>query len=171
MKIPNSDFEIRPCLSNFKFYIGQTGQKEDNPLFDFDRLQDGSELGFQFTISGLNRIYKDEESNSISFVILYYERKGQVGFKLNNIWSINLNDEDMKEAYKTFNFTITKTYLSLSENLYDMYLNYPLIKIITLYNEFKIDDLTEETLSNWMTWPQQNEILNVKIPMIPKMEE
>ena len=26
MKTPNSVGEIRPCLSNFKFYIGQTGQ-------------------------------------------------------------------------------------------------------------------------------------------------
>ncbi|WP_182477972.1 hypothetical protein [Staphylococcus simulans] len=47
MKTPNSDGEIRPCLSNFKFYIGQTGQEEDNPLLDFNRLKDGSELGIE----------------------------------------------------------------------------------------------------------------------------
>lgn len=58
MKTPNSDGEIRPCLSNFKFYIGQTGQEEDHPLLDFNRLKDGSELGIEFTVSGLNRVYK-----------------------------------------------------------------------------------------------------------------
>lgn len=41
-------------------------------------------------------------------VILYYERVGQKGFKLNNLWSVNLDDEDMKESYKTFKLTLTK---------------------------------------------------------------
>ncbi|MBA8761761.1 hypothetical protein [Staphylococcus coagulans] len=170
MKTPNSDFEIRPCLSNFKFYIGQTGQKEDNPLLDFNRLKDGSELGIEFTVSGLNRVYINDENNAISFVIIYYERVGQVGYKLNNLWSINLNENDMEFSYKTFNLTITKTYLDLADRQYDMYLNYPLIKIITLPDKFNFEELDEETLSHWMTWPHHNELLCVKLPMIPKVE-
>ena len=171
MKTPNSDGEIRPCLSNFKFYIGQTGQEEDHPLLDFNRLKDGSELGIEFTVSGLNRVYKNDESNAISMVILYYERVGQKCFKLNNLWSVNLDDEDMKESYKTFKLTLTKTYLNLVERQYDMYLNYPLIKIITLPEKFDFTELDEETLSHWMTWSQHNELLCVKIPMIPESEE
>ena len=104
-------------------------------------------------------------------VILYYERVGQKGFKLNNLWSVNLDDEDMKESYKTFKLTLTKTYLNLVERQYDMYLNYPLIKIITLPEKFDFTELDEETLSHWMTWSQHNELLCVKIPMIPESEE
>ncbi|MDU1036822.1 MAG: hypothetical protein E7A30_11745, partial [Staphylococcus sp.] len=138
---------------------------------DFNRLKDGSELGIEFTVSGLNRVYKNDESNAISMVILYYERVGQKGFKLNNLWSVNLDDEDMKESYKTFKLTLTKTYLNLVERQYDMYLNYPLIKIITLPEKFDFTELDEETLSHWMTWSQHNELLCVKIPMIPESEE
>lgn len=170
MKEPNSDFEIRPCLSNFKFYIGQTEKEENNPLLDFNKLKDGSELGIEFTVSGLNRIYISEESNAISLVIIYYEQVGKVGYKLNNLWSINLNDNDMKCSYKTFNFTITKTNIDLSAREYDMYMNYPLIKIITLPEQFNFEKIDEETLSHWMTWPHHNELLCVKLPMIRKAE-
>ncbi|NHA34006.1 hypothetical protein CD142_10790 [Staphylococcus schleiferi subsp. schleiferi] len=171
MKATNSDGEIRPCLSHFKFYIGQTGHKEDNPLLDFNRLRDGSELGIEFTISGLNRIYINDESNAISLVVLYYERVGQIGFKLNNLWSVELNDKDMKDSYKTFKISLTKVYLDLVKRKYDMYLNYPLIKIITLPGKFDFEELDEETLSHWMTWSQHNELLCAKIPMIPESEE
>lgn len=171
MKTPNSDFEVRPCISNFKFYIGQTGHKEDNPLLDFDRLKDGSELGIEFTLSGLNRIYKNEDSNAITLAILFYERIGKVGYQLNNLWSIDLDDNDMKSSYRTFNFTITKTYSDVSNKVYDMYLNYPLIKIITLHDKIDIENLDKETVSYWMSWPQQNELLNIKIPMIPSVED
>ncbi|AVO02345.1 hypothetical protein A9958_07995 [Staphylococcus simulans] len=171
MKTPNSDGEIRPCLSNFKFYIGQTGQEEDNPLLDFNRLKDGSELGIEFTVSGLNRIYINDESNAISLVVLYYERVGQIGFKLNNLWSVELNDKDMKDSYKTFKISLAKVYLDLVKRKYDMYLNYPLIKIITLPGKFDFEKLDEETLSHWMTWSHHNELLCAKIPMIPESEE
>lgn len=33
-----------------------------------------------------------------------------------------------------------------------------------------VNALDENTLSNWMTWSQHNELLCVKIPMIPKAD-
>ena len=171
IKATNSDGEIRPCLSHFKFYIGQTGHKEDNPLLDFNRLKDGSELGFEFTISGLNRVLTNDDDNNISLIILYYERVGQVGFKVNNLWGIHLDKEDMKNSYKTYRLTLTKTYLDLAERQCDMYLNYPLVKIMAFQGQLDVNALDENTLSNWMTWSQHNELLCVKIPMIPKAED
>ena len=46
-----------------------------------------------------------------------------------------------------------------------------IIKIITLPEKFDFTELDEETLSHWMTWSQHNELLCVKIPMIPESEE
>ena len=107
MQPPNSDFEIRPCLSEYHFYTNN-GKK----IIDFNELQFGDQLGIEFTLSGLDRIYKNDNDNRISIVVVFYERVGQLGFRLHNIWALYL--------------------------------------------------------ANLIAIPQHNEILDVKIPMIPK---
>lgn len=169
MELPNSDIEIRPTLSSYNFYIGQTGKPEHNPLYNFDLLYGGAELGFSFTLSGLNRVNNPYDSeNKISILIMYYIKNGQVGFKLNNMWTIDLDEKQMQNTHENFQFTITKTYLEFEQKEYDMYNTYPLLKIIAFPKKINLEEINENILSQWMTWNQTGELLNVKIPMFPE---
>ncbi|MES5936948.1 hypothetical protein [Mammaliicoccus lentus] len=174
MKRPNSDFEIRPSLSCFNFYLSQTGNKEDDPLKDFDRIQNGSELGIKFTLSGLNEIDVPGENEEISVNIISYDKVGQVGNSVNNIWTINLDNEQMNKKFIDFQFTLYKIYTDIAVETvktYDMTHTFRMLKIFVTHTKFDVDDLSEEELSSIMTETQLNELLCTKIPMIPKAEE
>ncbi|OOV78856.1 hypothetical protein [Mammaliicoccus fleurettii] len=174
MKIPNSDFEIRPSLSSFNFYISQTGMKEDNPLKDFNRLKNGSELGIRFTLSGLNELDIPGEKNDILVNIISYDKVGQVGNSVNNIWTINIEASEMKESYKDFQFTLYKVYTDIAmEDIrtYDMTHTFRMLKIFVTDTKFNVELLSEEDLSSIMTETHLNELLCTKIPMIPKSKE
>ncbi len=163
MQPPNSDFEIRPCLSEYHFYTNN-GKK----IIDFNELQFGDQLGIEFTLSGLDRIYKNDNDNRISIVVVFYERVGQLGFRLHNIWALYLANEDMEKPFKKFNLDITDIPIAKDGNHYDMYLRYPMLKILTFPDKFNSDKLDEDSAYNLIAIPQHNEILDVKIPMIPK---
>ncbi|WP_314347732.1 hypothetical protein [Mammaliicoccus vitulinus] len=174
MKIPNSDFEIRPSLSSFNFYLGQTGKNEDNPLKDFNRIQNGSELGIRFTLSGLHEIDIPGEKKDLSVIVISYDKIGQVGNSVNNIWEINIGSEEMKESYKDFQFTLYKIYTDIAVDeirTYDMTHTFRMLKIFVTNTNFNVEKLSEEELSSLMTETQLNELLCTKIPMVPKTKE
>ncbi|QNR07758.1 hypothetical protein [Macrococcoides canis] len=163
----NSDLELRPCLIGLNYYIGQTGRTEDDPLKDFNRISDGSELGFNFVISGMNKIQNPlMDNNEITLVFLYYDKIGQKGFKVNNLWTMNLNKNDMKQSYLEYKFTLTKIYFDHMDLEYDLTHTYQLLKIFVLPKPVTSDEITEDLVSHWMTWTQLNEIYCSKIPII-----
>lgn len=169
MKVPNSDIEIRPMLSNLQFYIGQTGKTEHDPLLDFSLLYDRAELGVRFTLSGLDRInnpYSDK--NELYLMILLYDKVGGIGFDLRNFWTLNLNAETMKKPYETIQFTLYK--FEPNNRSYDFTNIYQQLKVLVLPAEIDKEEIDKDTFMSWMTWPQQNEILSTKIPIYHRKE-
>lgn len=174
MNIPNSDFEIRPSLSSFNFYLSQTGQKEDDPLKDFNRISNGSELGIKFTLSGLNEISLPTEKKELTVNLISYDKVGQVGYSVHNIWTVNIESSEMKNSYKDFQFTLYKIYTDIAVDeirTYDMTHTFRMLKIFITDTNFQVELLSEEELSAIMTETQLNELLCTKIPMIPKTKE
>ncbi|HDV4519065.1 TPA: hypothetical protein RIB22_002349 [Staphylococcus aureus] len=169
MNVPNSDINIRPMLSNLQFYIGQTGKPEHDPLLDFSLLYEHAELGIKFTLSGLDKIDNPYNTdNELYLIILLYDKVGGIGFDLRNFWTLNLNAETMKKPYETIQFTLYK--FEPNNRSYDFTNIYQQLKVLVLPEEIDKEEIDKDTFMNWMTWPQQNEILSTKIPIYHRKE-
>ena len=69
----------------------------------------------------------------------------------------------MKIPYETIQFTLYK--FEPNNRSYDFTNIYQQLKVLVLPEEIGKEEIDKDTFMNWMTWPQQNEILSTKIPI------
>lgn len=154
--------DIRPVLSNFKFKRCKNGvPTTHSPLLDFNELEVDDELVTEFTLSNLENIVNAIKSNNnITILILMYFKNEENNYFINDLWSVELNDKEMKLSYKPFIIPLGKIRAHISNDFSNSYTG---IRIIALPDQIR---LSEFTISRWILDKQENEILHTKIPVI-----